>query len=86
MILPGADAVEAMRVAESVRSAVEATAVTHENLQLNVTLCGGIAVFDPETDLRTSKYMIERADRALYGCKRAGRNCVQVYDPAVHAV
>ncbi len=81
LVMPGADSERAREMAENLRRQVEACVVNHEGKEMKVTLSVGVAVFNPEEDLRTNKRMIERADRALYACKRGGRNQVQVYSP-----
>ena len=79
IILPGADKIKALEVAESFRTGVEAMTVMHEGKELKVTVSVGVALFDPELDARSNKFLIERADQALYACKDGGRNCVMIY-------
>ncbi|KDM91800.1 GGDEF domain-containing protein [Photobacterium galatheae] len=43
-----------------------------EDTQISVTACIGISAYTPGDSLMT---MIDRADRALYECKDAGRDC-----------
>lgn len=83
LILPGLDATEALKVAEAFRSSVEQMSVVHDDMTLRVTVSVGLSVFDAETDARTSTHLIERADRALYVCKRSGRNRIMLYDAAL---
>lgn len=86
MILPGADAAKAMEIAEAFRTSVEEMVLHHEEKQLRVTVSAGVSLFDPEQDARTSKAMIERADRALYACKNSGRNRVILFDDSLRSV
>lgn len=86
MILPGADAAKAMEIAEAFRTSVEEMVLHHEGKQLRVTVSAGVSLFDPEQDARTSKAMIERADRALYACKNSGRNRVILFDDSLRSV
>lgn len=79
MIMPGADEETALEQAEMIRRNIEAMTVIHEGKEMKVTLSVGVTLFDPELDLKTNKTMVERADKALYACKRSGRNRVQVY-------
>ncbi len=81
LVLPGLDAEKALEMGEQVRRQVEAATVQHEGVELKVTLSVGIAIYDEAQDARTNKRMIERADKALYACKRGGRNQVQIYRP-----
>ena len=55
--------------------------VQSDDDELKVTMSVGISSFDPEIDIRTNKGLINRADKALYACKRAGRNQVMHYSP-----
>lgn len=76
LILPGADAAEAGRTAERVRAAVASLAVAVEpgvtlrcTISIGVSQARGDDRFDP---------WIDRADRAMYIAKAAGKNRVQV--------
>ena len=72
--VPGATPEEAHVVAERVRSAIEAAAITGEDTQPGgrLTVSVGVATLDsgPADDIK------ERADAALYRAKEAGRNQV----------
>lgn len=83
LILPGLDAMGAMSVAEAFRQSVEQMPIVHEGKPLQVTVSAGLSMFNPESDARSSKNLIERADRALYACKRSGRNCIKVYEAGI---
>lgn len=78
LVMPGADKETAMEMAEKIRAAIEAMTVESEGQTMRVTMSIGVTNFDPEVD-KTNKTMIERADRALYACKRGGRNQCQYY-------
>ena len=75
-VLPSTDLAGAVIVAENVRKAIQAKELlkrsTNEKLG-RITASFGVAVFQ-QTD--TAASLIERADRCLYGAKRAGRNRV----------
>jgi diguanylate cyclase (GGDEF)-like protein len=45
-----------------------------------ITASFGLALLDPEVPVEVS---IDRADKALYAAKAAGRNCVRVWDPSM---
>lgn len=77
VVLPDTDAQGAAIVAESMRSAVEALAITHRHSTAArvVTVSVGIAVTRPErSDDGGFATLVARADEALYRAKRDGRN------------
>ena len=51
-----------------------------EDAPIRITASFGLALLDPDLPVRAS---IDRADKALYAAKAAGRNCVRVWDPAM---
>jgi len=74
VLMPGTSAVEALEVANKLRSLVGETAFHHADQQVPVTISCGIAEFS-EGDEHTAVF--ERADAALYKAKEGGRNqCV----------
>ncbi len=79
IVMPGATEETALQLAETVRKSIESMVVTHEGKEMRVTTSIGVALFDPELDARTNKNLVERADKALYYCKRNGRNQIQLY-------
>jgi diguanylate cyclase (GGDEF)-like protein len=82
VLLPETDAAGAKIFAERIRSAIDETLLEAEGLQgLHVTISIGIAVFPDNAE--TGLELMERADKALYASKAAGRNCVTVYTPAM---
>ena len=80
LVMPRADEKTAMELAETVRQNIKAMTVIHEGQEMKVTMSIGVTLFDPEVD-KTNKSMIERADKALYACKREGRDQSQFYSP-----
>jgi diguanylate cyclase (GGDEF)-like protein len=81
LVMPGLkNDEEALEIGEKFRSGVENMVVYHEGKELKVTASAGIAKFDPTLDAKTNKNIIERADQALYECKRQGRNRVLLYN------
>ena len=77
VVLPDTDAQGAAIVAESMRRAVEALAITHRHSTAArvVTVSIGIAVTRPErSDDGGFATLVARADEALYRAKRDGRN------------
>ena len=74
---------DAKLVAERIRRSIEKTSI-----QLNagrppasLTASVGVAVWEPPQKLISAEALIEKADRALYQAKRAGKNCVSVFEP-----
>ena len=79
-VLPGRGAAEARAVAEQLRAAVERCGIDWQGQTLRLTVSLGVA--SRQAQEHTPAATVERADKALYAAKRAGRNCVQVA-PAV---
>jgi len=72
----------AMRVAERARDAIEKMNVMHEGEPIAVTVSIGVAsAFEDDDEDCTEEALLERADKALYRAKAAGRNCVVSYSP-----
>jgi diguanylate cyclase (GGDEF)-like protein len=68
---------EAMRVAESLREGIEQLSIRYDDIAaLRVTGSCGVASMTP-VEGETPEILIDRADRALYAAKHAGRNCVR---------
>ncbi|HHU35627.1 MAG TPA: sensor domain-containing diguanylate cyclase [Treponema sp.] len=67
----------AMKIAERIRSSIENLDILYESQHLSLTISIGVAEFDPEID-KTSKILVERADKALYNAKQCGRNKVSL--------
>jgi diguanylate cyclase (GGDEF)-like protein len=84
IVLPDAGIDRAHRVAEQMRADIEALALrTPDDAPLLVTVSGGIATLG--SDAPTSTALIAAADEALYEAKAAGKNCVRLAAPRVHA-
>lgn len=77
LLLPGSDADAAATLAERLRQEVAALQFHSEQEAFEVTLSLGIAQWRGTRDARQS--LVDRADKALYACKGAGRNCVTRY-------
>jgi diguanylate cyclase (GGDEF)-like protein len=76
VLLPDTGADGAMRVAETIRKDVLATAVPHDySSHRYVTVSIGVATIVPGND-GEAKTLVENADRALYAAKAGGRNKV----------
>jgi diguanylate cyclase (GGDEF)-like protein len=70
VVLPDTDAAGAETVAESIRAAVGGTPVETSSGPIAVTVSIGSACWDHEE----LQVLLERADRALYAAKAAGRD------------
>ena len=82
-IMADTDIEGAVRVAESLRHAVEALAIPHEHnpAAAHVTISIGVYAVLPE-DRTTTAELVQRADACLYKAKRTGRNRVVQHDAA----
>jgi diguanylate cyclase (GGDEF)-like protein len=76
ILLAGMGEGEAVIVAEGVRQSIENASVTADGEALHVTASCGVAAMHP-TEGESHDVIIDRADRALYAAKHAGRNCVR---------
>lgn len=76
LLLPETDLVEARALTERLRRTIAATRFRHGDLELDMSASFGIAQCGQ--DERQIDTLLERADRALYEAKRAGRNQVRL--------
>ncbi|MBN1878589.1 sensor domain-containing diguanylate cyclase [bacterium] len=75
VILPGADKVTTMMIAETIRSAIEAQIfLKDQGLNIHLTASLGVVVFPQHAD--TFDRMAQLADEALYMAKKQNRNKV----------
>ena len=81
ILLPNTNARQAMALAERVRKGIAGDKIDTTAGGVNVTISVGIADILPEED--TLDRLIQRADKALYAAKEAGRNCTRLFSPAV---
>ena len=79
VLLPGCDEASAMAVAQRLCDSIAAQAVTVDGGQVRCTISIGVAKMDDAID--SVDALIERADRAMYAAKTAGRNRVAVWRP-----
>ena len=82
MILPGRQTEMARAIAEQIRVAIEAAELHYQDRSLRLTVSIGVATQLAQESM--PQPAVERADKALYAAKRAGRNRVSVA-PAVFA-
>jgi diguanylate cyclase (GGDEF)-like protein len=74
VVLPETPAAGAMRVAEWVRGEIEQIEVPGRDAPVKPTISVGVATWSAVDGVDG---LLERADRALYAAKAAGRNCVR---------
>jgi len=86
LVLPGADQVGAVKVAEELRSAVAKLGILHAGHPSSdhVTVSAGVVSVVPGEDTAASD-LVNAADVALYEAKEAGRNQVHVFDDDIAA-
>jgi diguanylate cyclase (GGDEF)-like protein len=75
ILLPGVGINGALRVAENIRAAIEAHAITFNGTPIPVTISAGVAT--APLHARSAQQLISAADAALYQAKSDGRNQVQ---------
>ena len=76
VLLPGRDVAGAVAIAERIRTAIEQQVLDCNGQSLRMTVSVGVATRRMQE--RDPDAAVERADRALYAAKRAGRNRVEV--------
>lgn len=80
LLLPGADVVEALDIAERLRRTVEELRIVHAAATAgHVTISVGVAALVPGLH-EAAERLLEIADAALYAAKHQGRNTVIVHD------
>lgn len=79
LLLPGADAVEALETARRIQRAVWAMELPHAQSHTGfLTVSLGVATTVP-TRRNTPEELVSQADQALYQAKRLGRNQIHVH-------
>jgi diguanylate cyclase (GGDEF)-like protein len=76
VLMPEASREEGLAMAERLRQEVSRMTVVTEAAELSLTISLGVAAIDPGED-ETLESLINRADRAMYQAKAAGRNTVR---------
>jgi diguanylate cyclase (GGDEF)-like protein len=76
LLLPDTDAVSGAKVVEGLRQAIGAMELEYEGRVIRTAMSAGVTQGIPRSDSWTA--IMNRADRALYAAKHAGRNCVVV--------
>ncbi|MFH1189919.1 MAG: CHASE2 domain-containing protein [Candidatus Omnitrophota bacterium] len=80
VMLSGAKAVDAMHLAEKIRSAVEERKFRIGNVIYSTTISLGVAEYSDEA---TKNELAEKADKALYYSKKNGKNQATAYSPEI---
>lgn len=80
-ILPKTDIAGAVKIAEEMRSKVEALQIVHEHSLVNkyITISLGVSSVLP-VEAIDSAVLVKDADKYLYEAKEAGRNCYKHHD------
>jgi diguanylate cyclase (GGDEF)-like protein len=77
ILAPGIGRDGAIRLAERARAALADQPVQVDDASIELTLSVGVAVAGSEA--QTPDQLVDAADEALYEAKRAGRNCIRVF-------
>ena len=80
VLLPACGLEQAVYLAERMRAALESTVVEHGSARVSITASFGAAQW---REGETLNDLIDRADKAQYAAKNAGRNRVVQYDSAI---
>lgn len=76
---------EAITVANRIRTNIEEHEFCFEQQNMNVTISGGVSMFDYDTNQITDpQELVSQADQGLYMSKRNGRNQISFADPSVN--
>jgi diguanylate cyclase (GGDEF)-like protein len=76
--MPNTDATTGYEVVERVRQGLAATPILYgDKATLQITMSFGLAMLDPDVSVEQA---IDRADKAMYAAKAAGRNCSRIWD------
>ena len=78
LVMPGATLKTALKRAEQIRKQAEDIRISIGKKQLKVTLSLGVATYPKHG--KGAEEIVVKADKAMYKAKRAGRNCVAVWE------
>jgi len=76
LLLPGTDKEGAVKLAESLRQALEKTPVIYNNQEIYFTISAGITTYS--RDISSVDQLLNLADQAMYRAKDRGKNCTAV--------
>lgn len=74
-IFPETSHDRALQIASRLKEVINAEPLSHDNLEISVTVSVGVCTMVPELDSE-ARHWIEAADKALYAAKTSGRNRV----------
>ena len=74
ILLPNVGMSGALRIAESIRRAIESETIRLQETTMKITISLGVAVCPEQAN--SAETLIAAADKALYQAKSNGRNCV----------
>jgi len=77
ILMPNTNLDKAYVKLENIRSTLENTIITDEDISVSITASFGVAEFP--LSAKNDNDILKMADTALYNAKNAGRNCVRVY-------
>ncbi len=77
VLLPETSTPDAVTIAERIRTSVRDYVLEYEGQSLSITISLGVAQYEAARDI-SGKSIIDRADKALYMSKSAGRNKVSI--------
>ena len=77
VLCPDTDIETAWVIGERIRETIAGMKTEYDDTAISVTVSSGIAEYDDIRD-RSSKTLVDRADKALYHSKRSGRNRVSI--------
>jgi diguanylate cyclase (GGDEF)-like protein len=80
LLLPETSEVKARAMFERIRGAIEEMKIELDDGTTSVTISAGIAEVDHRTRRDTLELLLDRADKALYAAKAAGRNQIKVFE------
>ena len=81
LCMQNTDLTTGYEVVERIRKGLASTPIYYDDKNtLQITVSLGVTLLDPDISVEQS---IERADKAMYAAKTAGRNCTRVWDPAM---
>ncbi|HOO90849.1 MAG TPA: diguanylate cyclase, partial [Syntrophales bacterium] len=78
--MPHTDLKTGFTMIERLREEIAAHSIYYNHREMHITISFGLTLLDPDVTVEQS---IERADRALYAAKAAGRNCTQIWNPSL---
>jgi diguanylate cyclase (GGDEF)-like protein len=81
LVMPATDIATAQQITERLRLEIAAIKIAGTNNEpVSVTASFGLTLLDPDVVVEKS---IARADGAMYAAKKAGRNCIHVWEPTL---